>query len=993
MPSEMNWKLRQGGRASLLVGATLLAVPGAFAQQKPAASAPAVTLEEIVVTGSRIARPELESPTPVTILSAAEIQASGNLNVADVLRNLPAVGISGLSSANTNFSTAGAGINSINLRNLGDNRTLVLVNGRRMVPGYTSSTTNVVDLNMIPTDFIERVDVITGGASAVYGSEAVSGVVNVILKDHFDGVRIRGQGGGATEGGENSKLGSLTFGSGFADGRGSAMFNVAYDKDAGLWSRQRDISKIDTSITRKSIYGAFSSFNPQGNMILADAQGNALDGLYTFSPTTGAVVPYATALGFNRNAYRRITVPVDRTLVSGLMKYDLAEKQQLYSEFTYGLTHTQSALEPFPLGIGPQGATDNVYGGSGAGIPLTNAYIPADLAAIIAADNADPTVTGNCSTGTAAACIAGIGVRKRLVDVAIRSSEARRQTARVVLGAKGDLFSTPWNYDVYYNYGRTTDSQQSTGQVNVLNLRYALDSIVDPTTKKIVCRDPIAQSQGCVPINVFGRNSITSAAAAYVNALENREAVIQEQIFSAIAQGPLFKLPAGEVRAVVGAERRTEQSSEVWDALSNSGLNGGNAIPNTFGAYTVKDIFAEVAVPLVAGKPGVKDLSLDAAARSSDYTTVGRVSTWNVSLNYAPIDDVHFRGVYSKATRAPNLSELYQGPAQSFPSGISDPCDGLTAASTGAIATACKAIPAVANAINSPGGFNYGFLDYQVITGYNSGNPNLQPENAKTYSFGLVFTPTALRGFTTSIDYFNIKIENAVGSVDIPTLLSQCLLTQSPTYCTSVFRDPNSGKLTRIDQVSINVATLSEAGVDVQSRYRFELPASIGGSMGIGLNWSWLQKLDQINQPGAPTVHYKGQIAETPGGVELPGGPANRVTLQLQYDGHGFEAGWTVRYQSAMKDTLDTSQLSANQLAQLTPFNSVPAYTYHDLQLGYTFDAKLKTKLYGGLRNVFDKKPPFLPSGMQTQITGTETAPDSYDALGRQWYAGFEVKL
>jgi iron complex outermembrane recepter protein len=970
-----------------VVLATLLALP-ALAQQKLAATDDK-TLEEVVVTGSRIARPELESTTPITIVGAPEIEASGSLNIADVLRNLPQVGISGLSSSNTNFSTAGGGINSINLRNLGDNRTLVLVNGRRMVSGYTSSTTNVVDVNMIPTDFIERVDVITGGASAVYGSEAVSGVVNFILKDHFEGIRVRGQAGGATEGGENTRLGSLTVGSGFADNRGSAMLNISYDKDSGLRSAQRDISKVDTSITRSGILGALSSFNPQGNFLLADGNGNVDDGLYTFDKS-GAVVPYATDLGYNRDAVRRITIPTDRTLISSIVKYDIADNQQVYTEFTYGQTHTLTEIEPFALGIGPDpGVTDNVYAGSGVGIPVTNAYIPAGLQSIIAADNADPTVTGGCSTGTAADCITYLGARKRLVDVAIRSSEARRQTSRIVGGVKGDIFNTPWTYDVYFNYGRTTDDQQSTGQVNVLNLRYALDSIVDPTSGKIVCRDAVAQLQGCVPINIFGFNSITPAAAAYINALENREAVIQERIYSAVTQGPLFTLPAGKVVAVVGAEHRTEQSSEVWDALSNSGLNGGNAVPNTFGSYTVKDVFGELAVPLLAGMTGVKDLSLESAYRSSDYNTVGRVSTWNLRLNYAPVDDVRFRGAYSKATRAPNLSELYQGAAQSFPTGVADPCDGITAATTGAVATACKAIPAVASAINSPGGFNYSFLDYQTITGYNSGNPHLEPETAKTYTLGVVLTPSVLRNFSTTIDYYHIKIDNAVGSIDIPTLLNQCLLTGSPTYCTSVFRDPNSGKLTRIDQVSINTATLLTSGVDLQSRYRVELPPVVGGSLSFALNWNWLQRLDVVNQPGAPTIHYKGQIAETPGGVELPGGPANRVTLQAQYDGYGLSAGWTVRYQGPMKDQVDLTQVSDDQL----PFNNVPAYTYHDVQLGYSFDAKVKTKLYGGIRNLFDKKPPFLPTGMQTQITGTETSPSSYDAIGRQWYAGIEAQL
>ena len=426
----------------------------------------------------------------------------------------------------------------------------------------------------------------------------------------------------------------------------------------------------------------------------------------------------------------------------------------------------------------------------------------------------------------------------------------------------------------------------------------------------------------------------------------------------------------------------------MQDALTNSGLNGGNALPNTFGAYTVKEVFGEVSVPLLAGVTAVKDLSLEAAVRSSDYSTVGRVSTWNVRLNYAPINDVRLRGAYSKSVRAPNIGELFTGPSHTFPTGIADPCDGITAASTGAIAAACKAIPAIATAIASPGGFHYSFLDYQLITGFNAGNPHLQPETAKTYTFGVVLTPVALHGFSATVDYFNIKVDNAVGTVDYPTLLSTCLLTGSPGSCGAVFRDPTSGKLTRLDSLAINVATISTAGVDLQTKYRTDLPSAIGGSLVLGLNWTYLQKLDQINQPGTPVVHYKGQIG-LGGSPGQQGSPANRGTLDAVYDGHDFTFGWTVRYQSAMKDQVDPANVSAAQAR----FNSVPAYVYHDLQMRYLIDSKAQTTVYGGLRNVFDKKPPFLPTGMASQATGTETSPDQYDAIGRVWFAGVEVKL
>ena len=300
---------------------------------------------------------------------------------------------------------------------------------------------------------------------------------------------------------------------------------------------------------------------------------------------------------------------------------------------------------------------------------------------------------------------------------------------------------------------------------------------------------------------------------------------------------------------------------------------------------------------------------------------------------------------------------------------------------------ACKAIPAIAAAI-AAGTFIYTPIDYQSITGYNTGNPLLGPETAKSYTFGLVFTPTALRGFTATLDYYDIKIDQAVGTVDYPTQISNCLLAGTPTACSAVFRSPATGKLTRIDSVSINVATISTAGIDLTAKYRMEMPASVGGMLGIGLTWGHLDKLDQVNGPGAPVTHYKGQLGSG-SAVAQTGGPANRATLNLDYDGHGLNAGWTVRYLSAMKDQVDPNNVSSFQL----PFNSVPAYTYHDLHLGYTLEGKPKATLYGGVRNVFNKQPPFLPGGMASEITGTMSNPDNYDIIGRQWYAGVEVKL
>jgi outer membrane receptor protein involved in Fe transport len=971
-------------RALLL---SLASAAGATAPQAFAAdAAPDDSSQTIVVTGSRIATPELESPVPVTIVSDQAIQSSGQVNISDVLRELPSVGTSALSTTNSNFLTGDSGINTINLRNLGDQRTLVLVNGRRFTPGVP--TTSEVDFNMIPTDLIDHIEILTGGASAVYGSDAVAGVVNVIYKTKLDGIETHFQGGLTDVGDAGRYSASVNFGQPFADGRGHALVNVTWNKEAGLLSSQRAMSSIDDLIT--SAPGAvlsrpaYSSYAPQGRFEYTDANGN-LDKVFTFLPGNTLKNGFSTAKdGFNRDPFRRISVPLDRTLATSLFDYDLTDKHHAYAEISYGVTRTQSQIEPFALAS--SGTSGSVYGGANAttldpvtgvpiGVPITNAFIPASVTSSINAWNAaNPTDQ-----------IQYIQFRKRLIDIADRGNSEKRQTWRSVVGVRGDLPFDDWTYDASYVFGRTTGAQVSSGQVNLNNVRMALDSV--NVNGQIVCRDPVAQSLGCVPLNLFGFNSITPAMAAWVNAPVTRNSTIQEQVFSGNIEGPLVHLPAGAMTLVLGAEQRKDSDEVLWDALTNLGLNGGNQLPNVKGSFTVKEGFAEVKAPILKDLPFAKSLDINGAYRQSDYSTVGSVHSWKGGLEWAPISPVRFRGEYAEAIRAPSVGELYGGVSQTFPS-VSDPCDGVTATSTGKFDAACRAIPGIAKAIASNGVFQYQQVDLQTITGFDGSNANLKAETAKTATLGVVFQPDFVPGFTATVDYYHIQVDGAVSTITRGDSINQCLATGSPTFCGNVIRSATTGKILAVNAQNTNVGGIKTAGFETSIRYQLDLRDTfVGGKLNLMLAENHLLQLEQINFPGAGPTDNRGELNDGSSQTRLGAGFEDRATLTADYTHGPLEFVWTARYMSSIQDTLAQNGI-------VSPlYNSVPAYVYHDMQIRFKFGKNSAFETYVGMTNVFDKQPPFLPQGMASEITGTETAADTYDVFGRFIYGGISAKF
>ncbi len=913
-------------------------------------------LEQVIVTGSRIARTEVESSVPVQVVTAELLDSQGSQNVADILQELPSFGTAGFSRANSNFAVSGNGVSTLNLRNAGDQRTLVLVNGRRVVAGIGGSSS--VDINNIPTDLIKGIEIITGGASAVYGSEAIAGVVNFTLKDDFEGFEFRGQSGQTSESDNDRYLGSLTGGFNIGD-RGNITANLTWDKDAGLRSRNRAISANDRPFR--------SGFVPQGRFFTDGATPTSTTD-WTYDSNNNLIAYRGQAIdGFNRNAERFIAVPLERMLLTALGNYELTDNIEVFFEGSYSDTKSRSRLEPLAT------ASDDARLPNGdpyAGLTLDNPFIPAAI-------RADMIGSGQTA----------LPFFKRLNGVFDRSNRNDREFERVVLGVRGTVFED-WKWDVYANASRTTDFTFSeTG----LRDRYffALDAIADPMSGAPICRDAAARAAGCQPFNPFGFNSVSAAAAAYLTnngqTLDTYRATIEQKVAAANLIGELWELPAGAIQIATGIEHRREDSSEEFSAETQAGNTLGNALSNTQGDYSVTEAYLEAIVPAFNG------LDLELAGRIGDYTTVGDVFSWKAGLTWAPIEDLRFRAVYSNATRAPNIGELFQGPLQTFPPGLVDPCNGIGAATappgkTAAVVSYCRAQPGfAANIVAGMTGvfFSDPNRDVQSYEGFDFGNPLLNEETAKTITVGFVWTPEFLSRFQITVDWFNIEIEDAIALLPRQFIIDQCAETNgSSTLCSFITREPANpirargpGTLFSIDSEQRNSAVIETAGIDLAAKWAHTLEN--GHTFNIGLNYTYLDKLNLQPLASEPFEVGKGQLN---GDGRLGAGFEHRANLNLGYQIGGFKATWRLNYQSSIVDTLPST----------LPIGS---YTYNDMQVRYNWGDDDKYGVYFGVDNVFDKKPPAVAQNFASSITGTETAAESYDPIGRFMYVGLEFKF
>jgi iron complex outermembrane recepter protein len=1001
---------------AVIASAFVAAPAGAQAQESVG-----VDSDEIVVTGTRIRQANLESLTPTVSIGVERLEANSDVEIGGLLRDLPVAGVAAATPQSTSsLVTTSFGLSSFNLRNLTENRTLVLVDDKRFVTGIPGQ--NIVDLNAIPVEMIERVDVVTGGASAVYGSDALAGVVNIVLRDDLDGVIFTGQGGRTEQGDAETFRTSVVAGSSFADGRGHALVSLGWSKENGAFARDRGFLATDsislaaigagsTDDIRSVLSSFLSSFSERGRFNLPNGPQLTVD-------DAGVVRPFSIATdGFNRNSSRALSAPIERYSAAFNASLDLSSGARWFGQFMYSATTAQVEGEGFPLdGFNIYGANNPAntqqcadFDGDGDseckfGIPILSAIVPDDIR--LAAIAANPTIAPEDIV---------IGFRRRMTEVGTRNGEATRQTFRLATGFEGDL-SERVSYEASLTYGRTTSSQASDGQVNVVNARRALDVVVGPGGV-LQCREEIARLEGCVPLNIFGRGRISSAAAAYVSAENARDALVDQVVLNGYFSGDTFKMPAGPVRFVAGAEYREERSSDTPDRLTQTGLNASNITPPTKGSFNVSEVFGELKVPLVADAPFMEALDVGLAVRLSDYSSVGFTDAYATTLDWRVTGNLRLRGQYARAVRAPNISELFQGPQQTFPA-LADPCQGLTRSggqaaffndradpSSGVdpatvgdnVATRCLADPNLAARVTRDGFFIPSQPELQGVSGFTSGNPALDAETADTFTAGLVYEAagTGFGTFTVSLDYYNIAIENAISTFGRQLTVDNCYSGGEARFC-SLIRRADAGDfvgfLAFVDQRAENLAELNAEGVDAQFSYSLPLSAllrgapasdtSVGpdwGTIGFNVIYSHLIEQSDVPIPGAGLTDNTGEL----------GAPEHRANVSVSYEKGPLTLRWDARIIGAMN--IENDPGGAFEGAR------IGVRHFHDLQVVYDISERLRFIL--GVDNLLDEY--VFVGGTAGEVAGSlsgstlghRTVTEIYDGLGRRGFAAVRLRF
>ena len=945
-------------------------------------AAPAEEGDTIVVTGSRIQRSDYNLANPLVTVTAEALEQAGNVQLVDTLAQNPAL-INSLNGARTSGSNAdfgAVGVQLLDLRGLGENRTLTLVNGRRHVASIAGSA--AVDVSTIPNDLIEGVDVLTGGASAIYGADGVSGVVNFRLKRDFEGFKASGQVGISSRGDAGQRYGSLTYGRNFSDGRGNIALSYEFREQdrVSSFDRARTGNPLDTySIVRNPNDfpddPSVPDRLPTNDLRYADSSlGGAVDvdfdgipdftgegGVYdrgTLLPSSGGLTqggdstPLAGYQG-DLQAYNRVHN------INLLSHYDFSDAVKFFFEAKYVKSKTKTLAQPsfdFFTYLSP----DNAY--------LQDRFgAVAPDGALISRDN---------------------------FDMGVRGERNDRETMRFVGGFEGAI-SDNARYELSYTFGQTKSKVLLTDYR--IGDRYwaAVDAVRDPATGQIVCRsdlDPTGNinpdnydapattftpgaGSGCQPLNLLGNGSPSQAALDWINADIMNRAKLQQHVVSGSISGDFgqfFELPGGPVGFALGAEYRKEKSAFYTDQLLKDGaLADFAAQQDETGSFDVKEVFGELSVPVLKEVPFAYNLSFGAALRLSDYSTIGKTTTWKVDGTYAPIPDITFRGTWSEAVRAPNINELY-APLNGGFSFIGDPCDPVyigegtqyRVANCQATLSALGLSPeqiAAFNPENDP-------TATVSLPGNSGGNRNLQEETARTWTAGVVLRPSFVPGLVASFDWYDIKLKDAINTATAEEVAELCVDQPSldNVFCGNISRDPTTGYINGWFVQPQNVANFRTSGADFKLNYQYQ--TSGAGNFALSLVGGYLNKLEFIPTPGA-TVDVDRQEAYYP-----KWNATGDITWTLDKLTVNYGISWfskTRRY--------ETEVTNANPDIAESKYLWYKEKWQHDLYVAYDVDDRFR--FYVGANNLFDQQP---------SIASTNY-PISY--VGRYMYAGAKIRM
>ena len=986
------WKFHHylNAGTALAVILSMGAAGTAFAQKAPSAetekadtktdSDAAAEETTVVVTGSRIRHRGAASATPTTVIGADLISKSGTRQIADLVNQTPALVISQsdqTSNANRDKDSMDAGhpgLNALDLRGLGTKRTLVLVNGRRHVPGAPGSS--AVDISTIPSSLVERVEIITGGASAQYGADAVAGVANFILKKNFQGYEANLQYGNSNYNDMPSYGGDILYGKNFNNDKGNFTLFASYDQSNGTVSGQdRPWTATGNPWWLKGDNGISTILDGQKNLSYSPRAQVLLGGKpYTFNDDGSMRDPILGPSGILQNTYDLtdsgsianlvtdggeyggrydgwlLSVPSERFITQATMGYQLTPNIHYFLEADYATNKSHGEY-----GVWYEGGSNR--------LSADNPFITDEMRA--------------ANGGT----VDNLAFVRQYPEFGRAKSEYKRDLYQIVTGLEGDLPGLigdhDWNWSAYYSYGKTQETNHDTN--NTSNDRYmkALDVVMGAGGSP-VCRVTLTDpSDPCKPLNPF--KPVTQDVIDYLQYdSSSATSSLQQHVVSGYATGGIFNLPAGEVQVVVGGEFRKEIADigavPEYDP-DNPAFVADYGVEQhpLHGEYDVKEAFAELSVPILKDLPFAQKLSLDAAIRASDYSTAGKTTAYKYGLQWAPVKDVRFRGTFGEAVRAPNISEVFTASSISG-AWLSDPCNYYNLPyrvdKTQYTAANCAAV--------MPANKNDYWLYLDVIK---KGNPDLKVETAKTLTLGLVFQPRFMKNLSASFDYYDIDMRNVVSAMAPQTIINKCMDAPSldNEYCGMIVRDPTTNNLVSVVQQNINLAQRVNRGVDMEVDYNFNLSdlglGSDSGRISINSVYTHLLENTYTADPDNPTV-----ITDTLG---VFGFPEWKGVTRISYDRGPLWVSWNLRAFSPMRQTTTITP------EEYDPYQT-KAVLYSDFYA--TYRLKPNVILNVGVNNVFNKAPPRYPGaeagGAYFGDEGWQSG--MFDVIGRTMHIGLK---
>jgi len=910
----------------------------------------AAELSEVIVTGSRLVLDGAAAPSPTTVLSANELERRAPTNIPDALNQLPQFSGSNTNSRPTGFvpSTAVAG-NYLNLRNLGTNRLLILFDGARVPPTSqiaSSATSGGVDVNVLPQALVERVEVVTGGASAAYGSQAVSGVVNYVLNKRFTGLKASAQSGLSDYRDAESKKFTIAAGTSLLDDRMHLEGSAEYFEIAGLLNEDRPLGRLHMGTAGTGLSPAsplttlpnvnIPFFNGNGVIVGSPLNGQQFGPggvLVPFNPgtptgTTGANVGGDGGVAVGASA----TAALRTRQVFGRASFELTPNVNIYTQGIWASSENTSSAGCCDVRIpfSPLGAT--IFSG--------NAFLNPAAQGVLTATNTPSFQLG-----------------RSLLEEPPGPTDGNPKYGNIKVGGDGTLGSS-WRWDVAFNYGKAVN-KVSRREASTAKFAAALDAVRAPNGQ-IVCRVTLTNPglwSGCVPLNLFGPNTVTPQMMNYFAALSRFEIVNKMSIYDANLRGDVLQLWAGPLSVAIGGEYRREELAQTSNSDPNFLRTGVRGIPGgalmfsqtnvgpAVGVVKVKEAYAEGLLPLAKDAPWAKSANLNAAVRVTDYNTSGTAGTWKVGLSYEPINDLRLRALVSRDIAAPSLFNLFSGPQSNFQI-VLDPHTNIAAGMT-----------------------------TQTV-----GNPSLQPEKATTYTTGLVYSPSPVPGLTASVDYYYILIKDAILTTVPPgTALSECEVTQGNSpFCADIvrplpFSDHSPANFpTSYTDKPLNLSTIRQAGIDFETSYATHLSRFVSnwsGDLSIRMLGTYLTKFEQQNTPVSSAVDYRG-MAEN---------PTFRGTVSADYSNGPATVGMTAYGFNSWK--VDRRLIFAN-------YGTQPAVVYCNAR--GTYDIGKSAELFMNVDNVFNKTP----SPHNVTIPGFQFPVSRlYDITGRYFTAGIRLKF